>query len=217
MEMGTEKTIKKPMFRPYKMLIRKLTLGMFFIILAFNSCSTKYENTNEGDLMTIDSVWVEELGRYHPKVSMLKAIFTDAAKEFNVPEQLLMAIGALENNWTQMDKASIDQGWGIMHLTDHGNCNTLSLAAEILHVNENQLKSSAELNIRGAAAVLDKYATDSGIDKDSLNEWIVPMAAFSCLIDSSLRRKQANEYLRIAKNGYTAPTLWGDTIVITPK
>lgn len=164
-----------------------------------------------------DTIWVESLKAYHPNVALLRQYFNDAAGEFNVPVRLLMAIGVVESNWTQIGRPSIDQGWGIMHLSDSGSCMSLSLASELMNVSPINLKRSARLNIKGGAAVLDAFASESGINRDNNEEWLIPISRYSCLINENLRQDQAHAYMRIYNEGNQSPTIWGDTILMPPK
>lgn len=155
----------------------------------------------------------EYLSQPHPSVSTIRSFFSMAAQEFNVPVQILEAIGQVENNWTQVGP-SIDHGWGVMHLVQNGYCNTLSDAATLLGLSEIELKNNALQNIRGAAALLDVYATEQGINRNNASEWFQPMAMFSGLINEKLRHLQAKEYYKVLHNGVESYTLWGEVISI---
>jgi membrane-bound lytic murein transglycosylase MltF len=95
-------------------------------------------------------LWRNYLNAVHPSVETTRGYFESASIEFDVPVELLMVIGQVENNWVQMGP-SIDRGWGIMHLTDNSYSSTLLEAARLLDCNPQLLKDSAEYNIRGAA------------------------------------------------------------------
>jgi len=69
----------------------------------------------------------------------------------------LKVIGKIENNWTQV-VPSIDRGWGIMHLVENDYCNTLLEASDLIGISKQILKDDQFQNIRGAAALLAKYA-----------------------------------------------------------
>src|SRR5437868_815208 len=48
--------------------------------------------------------------------------FLMSARHWNVPVEILMAIGYAESHWEQRDgQPSIDDGYGIMHLVDAPN------------------------------------------------------------------------------------------------
>ena len=203
-------------------------INRIILLVSISSCSlgssevseTKTELTKQVTQAEtnshLDTVWVEALGSYHPNVALLRHYFNEAANEFNVPVGLLMAVGAVESNWTQSGQPSIDQGWGIMHLSN-GTCKSLNAAADLLGISEEQLKKSAKLNIRGGAAVLDLQASRFEINRLDIKEWQAPLAVFSCLINEELSQTQAKEYIRMYNQGIQASTIWGDSILINSK
>jgi hypothetical protein len=103
-----------------------------------------------------------------------------AAREFGVPARLLLAISYSQTRWQSPGAApSVDGGYGLMDLTTAtfpapggrglaGSSprtvtlarthDTLTEAARLLNVPAATLKSSDRQNIRGAAAVLARYA-----------------------------------------------------------
>jgi len=149
----------------------------------------------------------------HPSVSTTKKYFELAASEFGVPVSLLMVIGQIENNWTQTGP-TIDQGWGIMHLVQNDYCNTLGDAAKLIGASEKALKDNAYQNIRGAAALIAKYAGKQKKSFSSIEDWFPALAKYSGLLNQELREMQAETYLITLKNGVLAPTVWGEMISI---
>lgn len=199
---------------------------LFGLVACFEKLNTPLVSANKDDSIIQeedaiqskgDTVWVESMDAYHPNVALLRQYFDQASEEFDVPVRLLMSIGIVESNLTQIGRPSIDMGWGIMHLADAGECKSFSMAANLLHVSPEKLKKSARMNIRGGAAVLDSYASESVINRHSIEEWRIPLARFSCLINENLRQAQAQEYMRIYHEGIQSSTIWGDTILLTSK
>ncbi len=103
--------------------------------------------------------------------------FSSAAKEFNVPESILLAISYNESRWqSHGSNPSIDGGYGLMNLTtkvakedrkgtgvsstasEANRTYTLDEASKLLGVSTAELQSSDRQNIRGGAAVLASYA-----------------------------------------------------------
>ncbi len=159
--------------------------------------------------------WREYLGRPHPSVETLKYFFAKAAQEFGVPVEILQAIGQVENNWTQIGP-SIDQGWGIMHLVQNNYADTLAEAANLLGVSPQVLKDEARQNIRGAAALLAKYAGNQRNSFTKLEDWFDAVKQFSGLINDELREMLAKRYYDVTKTGVVSSTLWGETISLAP-
>jgi N-acetylmuramoyl-L-alanine amidase/Secretion system C-terminal sorting domain len=152
----------------------------------------------------------------HPSVSTTKKYFELAATEFGVPVSLLMVVGQVENNWTQTGP-TIDKGWGIMHLVQNDYCNTLGEAAQLIGVSEQELKDNAYHNIRGAAALITKYAEKGKKSFLSIEDWFPALAKYSGLLNQELREMQAETYLLALKNGVSVPTVWGEVIKIEPE
>jgi len=159
-------------------------------------------------------LWRDYLSRPHPDVATMRAYFEEAAAEFGVPVALLEAIGRTESNWTQVGP-SIDLGWGVMHLVDSDRERTLAEAAELLGLSAARLKDDARQNIRGAAALLKRYAQENG-DRFALADWFEAAARFSALGDEALEAGQARRYFGVLRDGSVSHTLWGETIRLAP-
>lgn len=161
-------------------------------------------------------LWAHYLNQPHPSVATIRKYFQQAALEFKVPVDLLMAIGQVENNWTQIGP-SIDKGWGIMHLVQNNYCNTLSEAAQLLGVSEQTLKDDARQNIRGAAALLRKYFGNSKNTKARIEDWYPAAAKFSGLIRRQLCQIEADRYYTVLSDGANSITLWNEQITLPRK
>ncbi|NLN75114.1 MAG: hypothetical protein GX139_02235 [Armatimonadetes bacterium] len=105
----------------------------------------------------------------------LGPIFEAASARYQVPLPLLLALGhfgsAFENRG---DSPTIEGGYGVMALrqNDMGG-NSLAEAAALTGVSEEDLKTNAELNIMGAAAVLDAYAKQLQVDRTAgVDAWL---------------------------------------------
>lgn len=157
--------------------------------------------------------WAYYLNKAHPSVNTLNQFFAQAANEFNVPVDLLKTIGYVENNWTQIGP-SIDKGWGIMHLVENNYCSTLHEATLLLNVSDIDLKEDAQLNIRGAAAILRKYANDAQANPQRIEDWYPYVKKFSGLINEQLQIIQADRYYTTLNDGGHSTTLWGENIVL---
>jgi uncharacterized protein (TIGR02145 family) len=159
------------------------------------------------------ALWKTYLLKSHPSVKTLKRYFNNASKEFGVPVQLLMAIGYVENNWTQIGP-SIDRGWGIMHLVDNEYCNTLIQGADLIGVSPDHLKNNPLDNIRAAAALLSEYKAEEETSDTSINSWFYAASRFSGLISEELKETQAKRYFEILKYGITSTTVWDESFTL---
>ncbi|NLN78175.1 MAG: hypothetical protein GX141_04590, partial [Armatimonadetes bacterium] len=115
----------------------------------------------------------------------LGPVFEAASAKYQVPLPLLLALGhfgsAFENRG---DAATIEGGYGIMALrkNDWGGGNSLAEAAALTGASEADLKTSAELNIMGAAAVLDAYAKALQVDRSAgLDAWLDVIIKYAAL------------------------------------
>ncbi|MDP6417919.1 MAG: N-acetylmuramoyl-L-alanine amidase [Candidatus Krumholzibacteria bacterium] len=159
-------------------------------------------------------VWRSFLSRPPLNLQTLRSYFVEAAEEFSVPRDLLEAIGQVENNWLQIGP-SIDQGWGIMHLTDNHYSRTLEEAAGILGLDPELLRQEARENIRGAAALLSRFGEESGAGEE-LSSWFSAAARFSGLSGQALQEMQARRYFEVLREGSRSRTVWGETLVLPP-
>ncbi len=174
-------------------------------------------HTNEEYFSDHDhELWHHYLNRPHPNVNTITAYFEDAAEEFGVPAALLKVIGQVENNWTQIGP-SIDQGWGIMHLVKNQNVNTLGEAAELIGVSEQVLKDDARQNIRGAAALLAKYADNNIVGNHDIALWFEACKTFSGLYQEKYQILQAQTYFDRLESGHVSRTVWDETIEISAR
>jgi hypothetical protein len=130
----------------------------------------------------------------------LQAEFAAAAREFKVPESLLLAVGYDESRWEQhAGQPSTDGGYGMMHLTDlpptppvvgsptptalatsAQSMHTLATAAAILKVDPSVLRQDPAQNIRGGAALLAQYAHQTvGTTPDDIGDWYGAVALYA--------------------------------------
>jgi hypothetical protein len=99
--------------------------------------------------------------------SSLVAEFRQAAEEYGVPMELLMAMGYVNTRW-EMPSPVVNayeegnlHGWGsygIMALVQNPYSNTLGEASRLTGLPEEQLKTERVANIRGGAALLASSA-----------------------------------------------------------
>ncbi|WP_462409480.1 N-acetylmuramoyl-L-alanine amidase [Neobacillus sp. Marseille-QA0830] len=111
-----------------------------------------------------------------------QAVFENAAKEFGVPVNVLMAVSYNESRWEQHEGRSEMGGYGVMNLvesdhdlsargdetvtgtssvSDEQGEDMLGHAAQILNADSSSLKNDPEQNIRGGAALLAEYAKET--------------------------------------------------------
>src|SRR4051794_5141970 len=121
----------------------------------------------------------------------LQAMFASAAKEFGVPDNILLAVSYNLSRWEHhAGQPSTGAGYGLMHLTatpslvadakgdrdiaathplaKAANLQTLATAATLIGQDDEALKRSPYQNIRGGAALLAQYEreTTGGLPSD---------------------------------------------------
>jgi N-acetyl-anhydromuramyl-L-alanine amidase AmpD len=169
------------------------------------------------------------------------ALIRAAAREFRVPVRLLLAISYNQSRWErQGDAPSVDGGYGLMDLTarnfpanDGGTGlsrpipriitlgrahDTLDEAAHLLHLSAGTLKDSEWQNVRGAAAVLARYARNlgGGVLPASLDGWYGAVAEYSGATIAQTARQFADDVYATLRKGASLTTTDGQVMDLRP-
>src|SRR5690606_29635332 len=109
----------------------------------------------------------------------LESLFEDAAAEFDVPADLLMAVGFAETGWEMVEGGREFEGvapaYGVMGLRG----DRLTEAAALAGVDPDGARYDEQDNIRAAAALLSRYADEAGIERSDLAAWAPVVARYS--------------------------------------
>lgn len=164
--------------------------------------------------------------------SSLVEEFEEAATEYRVPKELLMAMGYVNTRWempppeaSNYEPGSLHGwgGYGIMHLVRNPSTDTLGAASELTGIPEERLKTDRRSNILGGAALL---AAAQGSDKPArLGAWFGvvtgrgnapgrPFEAPSGVGGGELYAEQVFETLR---EGASARTRGGERVVLASR
>lgn len=143
--------------------------------------------------------------------------FQRAAERWNVPVDVLLAVGYVESHWEQRGgEASLDNGYGIMHLVG-GAGGTLERASQLTDLPVESLQTSASSNIQGGAAVLNdisqKLNKTQG-QQAKVDAWFDVVAAYSGARDGSVGTEYAREVFRRMRDGATAKLASGETVTL---
>lgn len=134
----------------------------------------------------------------------LNRYFQEAAAEYDVPVEVLMAVGYAESRWNDhQGKPSQSNGYGIMHLVDNPEQQTLRAASRLTGVSEDELKIDIKQNIRGAAAVLADIAKqqhDGSLPKE-LGQWYTVVAEYAGYKNDYVTKIYADEVFRLIEEG----------------
>ncbi|WP_203757244.1 N-acetylmuramoyl-L-alanine amidase, partial [Catellatospora bangladeshensis] len=146
----------------------------------------------------------------------LDAAFAAAAKTYQVPRDLLVAVGYGETRLIDHDGLpSQDNGYGVMHLADNSRNRSLPLAAQLTGLDAAALKNDAAANVRGAAAVLRSYADRQGLtraDRGRIAAWYPVVAAYAGASSDATARLSADHVYEVLQHGLVART---DTGVVS--
>ncbi len=109
--------------------------------------------------------------------------FEEAATEYGVPKELLLAMGYVNTRWEMPPPEASNYkpgdihgwgGYGIMHLVKNPSADTLGAASELTGIPEEKLKTDRRANILGGAALL---AASQGKGRSSgLGDWFGAVA-----------------------------------------
>ncbi|MER6757983.1 N-acetylmuramoyl-L-alanine amidase [Micromonospora echinofusca] len=141
-----------------------------------------------------------------PAAARLAAAFDTAAGRYDVPRDLLVALGYAE---TRLDghggAPSAAGGYGMMHLVSNPKLRTLDEAATLTGLSRGALRADPAANITGAAAVLRSYADRAGLDaaeRDDVDEWYAPVARYGGAASPALARLYADAVYDLLGSGF---------------
>ncbi|WP_411089707.1 N-acetylmuramoyl-L-alanine amidase [Streptomyces sp. 061-3] len=146
--------------------------------------------------------------------------FVHAAGEFDVPRDLLAAVGYGE---THLDghtgRPSQANGYGVMHLASNPANRTLEKAADITGEPLSRLRRDTAANILGGAAVLRSCADRLGLDgdeRDDIDAWYPAVAQYSGTTGRAAARYADTVYAFLA-HGFAATIPGGERISVTAR
>ncbi|WCN83383.1 N-acetylmuramoyl-L-alanine amidase [Micromonospora sp. LH3U1] len=148
----------------------------------------------------------------------LAAAFDTAAARYDVPRDLLVALGYAESRLDMHASApSAAGGYGLMHLANNPGVRTLDEAAALTRLSPGALRTAPAANVLGAAAVLRSYADQAGLSataRDDVNGWYAALARYGGAHDPSVARLYADTVYDLLRVGFTSAR--GETVVGRP-
>ncbi len=141
-----------------------------------------------------------------------------AAKEYEVPDDLLLAMGYVNTLWEMPPPSASDYergdlhgrgDYGIMQLEQSPWRDTLGRAASLTGLAQEQLKNDRAANIKGAAAVLSDIVGQT--KPEDLDSWQEAVAAYA---GTELYTREV--YLTL-KNGASLTISTGERVALSPK
>ncbi|MCF0092414.1 N-acetylmuramoyl-L-alanine amidase [Micromonospora sp. MH99] len=138
-------------------------------------------------------------------VAPLTAAFDTAAVRYDVPRDLLVALGYAESRLDpRAGTASTSGGYGLMHLAAN---RTLDEAVTLTRLGPGVLRTEPAANVLGAAAVLRSYADQAGLTataRDDVNLWYAPVVRYGGASDPSVARLYADTVYDLLRVGFAA-------------
>ena len=156
--------------------------------------------------------------RAFARTGSLASDFEKAAKKYEVPESLLLAMGYVNSLWEMPPVRLGDYnpgdihgmgGYGIMHLRQDPEMKTLGKASRMTNTSGKELKANRAKNIMGGAAVL---ASLQGSNKSAnVNDW------YDAVREYGGDTLYANQVYETLKNGASATLPGGERVALAPQ
>ncbi len=152
--------------------------------------------------------------------SSLEAAFVDAAREFQVPVELLKSIAYVETRVSPTTGGSVNGGHGVMNLVERDDWQMLSRAAALTGVDAARLKVDPVANIRGAAAVLRELGDKSfnqyaELSAHNVGDWFQAVSLYPGIDSAPVANDYAADVFVRLEQGFDVESLKG-TVVLEP-
>jgi hypothetical protein len=150
--------------------------------------------------------------------SSLEAQFDSAAREYEVPVELLLAIGYHNTLWEMPPPSASTYrkgdpegrgDYGIMQLTQNPSRNTLGKAAKLTGLSEDRLKNDRSANIEGGAALLSDFVGKT--KPKSLDGWQEALTQYAGTV------LYASQVYGVLKGGASLMTSTGERLKLSPQ
>ncbi|MDG4785376.1 hypothetical protein O7626_05410 [Micromonospora sp. WMMD1102] len=143
----------------------------------------------------------------------LAAAFQTAANSYDVPRDLLVALGYAETHLDGHAGApSASGGYGVMHLTSNPRLHTLDEAVALTGLGRDRLRTDPAANVTGAAAVLRSYADAAGLtptQRRDIGHWYGTVVRYGGASTPAVARLYADTVYDLLGSGIDAATADG--------
>ncbi|RDI41890.1 N-acetylmuramoyl-L-alanine amidase [Falsibacillus pallidus] len=203
------------------------TSMLFPLASSHQAAFSNVHNVLAAETQSVDSAYLQEA-------------FKKAAKEFGVPENILLSVSYNMTRWEQHNgKPSTSGGYGVMHLTQMDGASAdekgleeahsftpspnldqhmLDEAAKLINQDPEALKKDALQNIRGAAALLAKYAKESmGSVPKKEADWYGAVAKYSGSNEEAAATDFADQVYATIQKGMDRHTPEGQDVQLKPE
>ncbi|MEV0195554.1 N-acetylmuramoyl-L-alanine amidase [Nonomuraea sp. NPDC050691] len=147
--------------------------------------------------------------------------FTQAATKYEVPRDLLVALGYAETHLDNHEgEPSASGGYGVMHLVSNPETKSLEEAAKLTSLTVAKLKTDDAANILGGAAVLRAKADALELDataRKNAGKWYGAVAAYGNVADDATARIYADAVYEALASGVDAEGVQTQPAQVTPE
>ena len=150
-----------------------------------------------------------------PSVKTMEKYFELASSKYNVPIEILKAMGQIQSNWAQAP-VSIYGSYGVMGLIESENVKQIDLASKLSGLSPNDIKTNAKSNIMAAAALL-AYHQKSQAKSSKLEDWYEATRQLTGFTNDELKTSLANRVFKLINDGSKTVTNWKEIINIEAK
>ncbi|GAA5042910.1 hypothetical protein HNP84_002076 [Thermocatellispora tengchongensis] len=155
------------------------------------------------------------------RVSPLEAAFAAAAAKYDVPRDLLVALGYSETHLDgHQGRVSGSGGFGVMHLVGSPAGDALYQAARLTGHTVEQLQKDDAANIAGGAAVLRAHADRLGLDAAARKDparWYPAVAAYGGSPSPEVARLYADAVYDFLATGIQATLPSGEQVTVAAR
>lgn len=150
-----------------------------------------------------------------PSVKTMEKYFAQAANEFQVPEEILKAVGQVQSNWAQLPESEYGS-YGVMGLIENHSTQQITLAAKLANTSNDAIINDAKTNIRAAAALLAYYQKNYS-NANTLEDRYQATRELTGLSNQEMKTSLTNRIYKIINEGSKSVTNWAEIIAIAPK
>lgn len=152
--------------------------------------------------------------------SSLEAAFTDAAREFQVPVEVLKGIAYVETRVSVQNAQTGNGSAGVMAIADRDDWKKLDRAAALTGLDRATLKVDPKANIRGAAAVLREIADKAFADyaeysAHRLGDWFYVVSLYPGIDSANVANDYAESVFGAIDQGFQVNSFDG-SVALAP-
>lgn len=157
----------------------------------------------------------EFLNSPQPSVKTMEKYFAQAANEFQVPLEILKAVGQVQSNWAQLPESEYGS-YGVMGLIENHSTQQITLASTLANTSNDSIINDAKTNIRAAAALLAYYQKKYS-NSNTIEDWYQATRELTGLSNEEMKTSLTNRIYKIISEGSKSVTNWEEIINIDSK